>query len=328
MKAKIGCFFLFCLLTEVLLAQRILPEKSRQEKKAEKQANRPQKEKKQPDIEWRWDPRRLPATSKGVPDISAWHTGTAGILPSDAAELSLFNPSRIGFAKRTELLFRVAEEPFLPNIGLKHHWLGKKKLFFASEHTLYYTYPALKILQHTGFRDLIPDSLHIGQGFAMRNELILSWLMNPRVFGCPDSPSEKILSLRVGTEFYIGFGDAGVRPFDYVHSFYHTQILDNRLLYYGGLQFDSYFSQRFHYSVNGLFYSVDLRRDYAIEANLRLTCYVSRHIGISAACKGASIRVGASTKLVCLPLLDFTYLIHPGRSTIQHGLYKNRRMKR
>ena len=78
----------------------------------------------QKDTELRWDPRRLPSKSKGFPEISAWHTGTAGIVASDAAEISLFNPTRIGFSKRTEILFRIAEEPFLPNIGLKHRWWG------------------------------------------------------------------------------------------------------------------------------------------------------------------------------------------------------------
>lgn len=57
-------------------------------------------------------------------------------------------------------------------------------------------------------------------------------------------------------------------PFDYAHTLYHTQLLDGKVLYYGGLQFDSYWGHRFHYSLNGLFYSVDFTKAYAVEGNL------------------------------------------------------------
>ena len=83
------------------------------------------------DTELRWNPRKIPDKSKGFPEISSWHTGTAGILPSDAAEISLVNPSRIGFSRKTELLFRIAEEPILPNIGLKHLWWANKRFCFG-----------------------------------------------------------------------------------------------------------------------------------------------------------------------------------------------------
>lgn len=321
------CLFLISLLSiQGAYSQRKVQPKSREQKAAEKRAAKKEHSGDgRSDTELRWDPRQIPSKSKGIPEVSAWHTGTAGIIASDAAEISLFNPSRIGFSKKTEWLFRIAEEPFLPNVGLKHHWLGKKRFFLSSEHTLYYTYPGLKILQKTGFKDLVPDSVHIGQGIAMRHELMFSWLMNPSVWGCPDPPSEKILTLRAGTEFYIGFGDTEVRPFDYGHSFYHTQLLDGKVLYYGGLQFDSYFANRFHYSVNGLFYSIDFKKEYAAEANARLTYFVSRHLGISAACKVACMNITGQTKLAYVPLLDLTYLIRPGRATIRHGLYKRRR---
>lgn len=278
--------------------------------------------------ELKWDAHRLSVKSKGYPEISAWHPGTTGIIASDGAEISLLGQTRIGFTKKTELLFRVAEEPFVPNIGLKHFWIGNTHLSFGSEHALYYTYPGLRILQHTGFKGLVPDSVRIGQGVAMRHELLFSWLINPSVWGCPKPPSEKILTLRMGTEFYIGFGNSEVRPFDYAYSLYHTQILDGKVLYYGGLQFDSYFGKRMHYSVNGLYYNVDLKEGYAFETNLRLTCYVSRHWGVSLAGKMACIGIEEDKKFTCVPFLDLTYLVRPGRSTIQHGLFKNSHRKR
>lgn len=324
---KIALLFLLLSVAGELAAQRVLPVRSREEKKTQKQIEKRSKEQITGE-EQRWDPRSLPRKSKGVPEVSSWHTGTAGILAGDAAEISLFNQSRIGFSRSTELLFRIAEEPFLPNIGFKHRWWGKHKFFLSTEHTLYYTYPALKMLQATGFEELIPDSVRVNHGLAMRNELIFSWLMNPRVFGCPSLIPERILSVRAGVEFYVGFGDTEVKPFDYAHSLYHTQLLEHKLLYYGGLQFDSYFSNRFHYSVNGLYYNVDATKEFAVEANLRLTCYVSRRVGISAACKGAFMQIADKSKIACLPFLDFTYLVNPGRSAIKHGLYKNKRRRR
>ena len=126
----------------------------------------------------------------------------------------------------------------------------------------------------------------------------------------------------------VGFGNNEVMPFDYAHTLYHTQLLDGKVLYYGGLQFDSYWGHRFHYSLNGLFYSVDFTKAYAVEGNLRLTYYVSRHFGLSAVCKIPYIRINEKSGWTYVPLLDLTYLIHPGRTVIRHGLYKNKRRQR
>lgn len=308
-------------------AQRKLPSKTKEQKTLERQA-RKQQTANEPDTELRWNPRKIPNKSKGYPEISSWHTGTAGIMPSDAAEISLFNSSRIGFSRKTELLFRIAEEPVLPNIGLKHLWWSNKRFALASEHTLYYTYPGLKILQHTGFKSLVSDSVKIEHGVAMRHELLFSWLMNPKVWGCPNPPPERILTVKAGTEFYLGRKDAGVHSFDYAHLLYHSRLLDGQVLYYGGLQFDSYMGNRFHYSLNGLFYSLDFGKEYAVEANLRMTVYVSRRFGVSIAGKGAYMNVGDRVKFACVPLLDFTYLVNPGRSVIRHGLYKRGKHRR
>ena len=117
-------------------------------------------------------------------------------------------------------------------------------------------------------------------------------------------------------------------------------------MYYGGLQFDSYFSNRFHYSLTALLYSIDLSSDYALEGNVRLTYYISPRVGISAACKAAYIRIsewiGQTTqpdgtfvnsydkapRISILPFIDLTLLINPDRGQIRHGLFKNRRKQR
>ena len=322
------CLLLWGTISSGVYAQRVLPAKSKEQKRTEKQIEKKENSLRQKDTELRWDPRRLPSKSKGFPEISAWHTGTAGIVASDAAEISLFNPTRIGFSKRTEILLRIAEEPFLPNIGLKHRWWGNRRFAWATAHTLYYSYPGLKILQSTGFKELVPDSVQVAQGMAMRHEILFSWLLNPQVWGCPDPSAEKILTLHAGIEGYVGFGNNEVMPFDYAHTLYHTQLLDGKVLYYGGLQFDSYWGHRFHYSLNGLFYSVDFTKAYAVEGNLRLTYYVSRHFGLSAVCKIPYIRINEKSGWTYVPLLDLTYLIHPGRTVIRHGLYKNKRRQR
>lgn len=327
MKLHICILALLLALGADLCAQRRVPAKSKEQKAAERQAGKREKQKQVSDTEPRWDTRKLPGKSKGVPEISAWHTGTAGIIPSDAAEISLFNASRIGFSRKTELLFRIAEEPFLPNAGLKHQWWSNRRFALSTEHTLYYTWTGLKILQKTGFKDLVPDSVRINHSIAMRHEILFSWLMNPTVWGCPNPSAEKILTLRLGTELGIRFGDTEIRSFDYFHSLYHTQLLEGKVLYYGGLQFDSYFGSRFHYSLNALMYSVDLKKEYAAEANLRLTCYVSRRVGISASCKAAYMNIGDKTQFTCLPLLDLTYLVNPGRGTIRHGLQRKLKAK-
>lgn len=296
-----------------------------------------------PDDE-RWVKAAPPSRSKGQPVTSSWHTGTAGIIKNDGAEISLFNATRIGMTKSTELQFRIAEEWLMPNVGLKHNWMHGEKLFFSSEHSLYCPWPGLKMAQKSGYKDLIDDSVTIGFGVAMRHELILSWLMNPMVAGCPNPAPERILSFRLGTEFYLGGGDTP--PFDYFHSLYHTQVLDKKMLYYGGAQFDSYFSHRFHYSVNALFYSVDFSSQFAAEGNARLTCYFWRRFGISLACKAAYIRVSEPLgvekefdgtwmmqydndgRFSVLPFIDLTLLVHPDRGEIRHGLFKNRRRRR
>ena len=72
----------------------------------------------------KWLQRDNAIRSKGRPVVSAWHTGTAGIIKNDGAELSLFNTSRVGMTEKTELLFRIGEEWILPNVGIKHRWWG------------------------------------------------------------------------------------------------------------------------------------------------------------------------------------------------------------
>ena len=276
----------------------------------------------------------------GFPEVSAWHSGTAGIIRSNAAELNLTSPSRIGFSGETELQLRIGEEFVMPNIGLRHRWWHNERFHLTTEHSLHYTWPLLKIIQSTGLKDLIPDSVKIGQGIAMRNEVQFSWLLNPQVAGCPDPVPEMILTARVGTEFYMGDGKNEVAPFDWLHSLYHTQILDGKILWYGGIQFDSYFLHRFHYSLNALYYSIDLKKDYALEGNARLTYFVSSRIGVSASCRASCMRIAEAlpgengisyarnTKLRFLPLLDLTYLINPGRGTIEHGLSGKKRKNR
>lgn len=295
-----------------------------------------------------WLQRNIPSRSKGTPVTSSWHTGTAGIIKSDGAELSLFNPSRVGMTKNTELLFRIGEEWILPNVGFKHRWWGNDRFILSTEHSLYYTWPLFKILQSTGIKDLIPDSVRINQGIAMRNELLFSWLMNPQVAGCPDPMPERILTFRAGVEFYAGAGKNEIVPFDWFHSLYHTQILNKKLLYYGGFQFDSYFSNRFHYSANALYYSVDFSKSYAVEGNVRFTYYVSKRVGLSACCKLAYMDItqhlripgnlegtiiptdirDKKSQFTFLPFLDVTLLIHPDRGEIRHGLFKNRKKMR
>lgn len=294
----------------------------------------------------KWLQRDNAIRSKGRPVVSAWHTGTAGIIKNDGAELSLFNTSRVGMTEKTELLFRIGEEWILPNVGIKHRWWGNDRFRLSSEHHLYYTWPLLKILQKTQIKDLIPDTVPLNHGIAMRNELLFSWLMNPQNSGCPDPAAEKILTLRAGVEFYAGQSNKQIQPFDWFHTLYHTRIFQNEVLYYGGLQFDSYFSRAFHYSVNALYYSIGFTEDFAAESNVRLTYYVSRRIGISASCKAAYMKISESqsTEMVdvntltanytrknqfsILPLLDITYLIRPDRGEIQHGLFRNRKKMR
>ncbi len=123
------------------------------------------------------------SSRQGSPELSAWHSGTAGIIRSNAAELNLTSPSKIGFSKNTELLLRIGEELFLPNIGIRRRWWHNDRLHLTTEHSLHYTWPLLKLLQSTGFKELVPDTATLGQGIAMRNEVQFSWLMNPQIPG-------------------------------------------------------------------------------------------------------------------------------------------------
>lgn len=276
----------------------------------------------------KWLQRDNVRRSKGRPVVSAWHSGTAGIIKSDGAELTLFDVSRIGMTEKSELLFRIGEEWILPNAGIKHRWRGNDRFIFSSGHHLYYPWPFLRILQKTKIKDLVPDTVPIKQGIAMRHELLFSWLINPQVSGCPDPAAEKILTFRAGVEFYVGQDNRKIQPFSWFHTLYHTRIFQNECLYYGGVRFDSYFSRAFHYSADALYYNVGFSRDFAAESNLRLTCYVSRRIGISASCKAAYMKIAApvrKNRFSVLPLLDVTYLIHPDRGEIQHGLFRNRK---
>lgn len=311
-----------------LVAQSKLPRKTKEQKRAEKRLSEQETAQERMEKTLMWNPRQAKYRKHGLTEVSPWHNGTAGILASRQGEISLLAPTRIGFSRKTEWLFRIVEMPFLPNVGLKHQWWKNRRLALATEHTLYYTYPLFKMLQTSGFKALVPDTVSVPQQGAMRCDLLFSWLINPRIEGCPVIMPEMILTWRGGAEFNLWNPQSQIRPFDYFHTLYHTQLLDNKVLYYTGLQFDSYFSYRFRYSLNGLYYTANFTKAGAIEANARLTYRLSPHLGISAAAKGAYIRIQGSDKFTCLPLLDLTYYVRPGRGVVKTDLFKRKRRYR
>ena len=127
-KAWICFVFLFLAGMWQAEAQRKLPVKSRGQKEMDKQTKKNERAARQSATELRWDPRELPNKSKGYPELSAWHTGTTGIIASDAAEISLFSPTRVGFSKRTELLFRIA---FFTQCGTETPLVVRETVFFS-----------------------------------------------------------------------------------------------------------------------------------------------------------------------------------------------------
>lgn len=68
----VKCWFLFILLSFSLpiVAQRVVPKKSKEEKGAAEQIRKRGKDQ-ETTVEERWDPRTLSGKSKGVPEISA-----------------------------------------------------------------------------------------------------------------------------------------------------------------------------------------------------------------------------------------------------------------
>ena len=76
MKAGICLVLVLCIGIGEVDAQRKLPSKTKEQKALERQAKK-QRVEKVPDTELRWNPRKIPDKSKGFPEISSWHTGTA-----------------------------------------------------------------------------------------------------------------------------------------------------------------------------------------------------------------------------------------------------------
>ena len=66
------CLLLWGTISSGVYAQRVLPAKSKEQKRTEKQIEKKENSLRQKDTELRWDPRRLPSKSKGFPEISAW----------------------------------------------------------------------------------------------------------------------------------------------------------------------------------------------------------------------------------------------------------------
>ena len=64
------CLLLWGTISSGVYAQRVLPAKSKEQKRTEKQIEKKENSLRQKDTELRWDPRRLPSKSKGFPEIS------------------------------------------------------------------------------------------------------------------------------------------------------------------------------------------------------------------------------------------------------------------
>lgn len=193
-----------------------------------------------------------------------WTTGNARVVPQSYIELSLTELSKYGLPYNMELMAQVPAIAAVPNLGIKKQWLRKSgDWYFASRHHAYYPGIAFRLLQLTGYRSVLDDTIQMPFILSFTNELMFSkWLI--QASSC--EAQNYLLTLRAGLKnAMVGSADT-VPLFEYPFIFHETQVFQQKNVWYVGIDLDGSLSESMNFCVDIDFYSVNwLVEDFAIQ---------------------------------------------------------------
>lgn len=252
---------------------------------------------------------------------NTWTERGAKVVPLGEVHLSAIAFSRYGNYPKTELNSQLLLFPFCPNFGFKHEWWGKNTIV-ATQHRAFYPTLGLNWLKSSGFKDQIPKSAKIPQLLTIRNELIVSRILNPHRNDCYVKTPYWILTGRLGMDFTLSEGGGNFPRLDYYFLYHRTASYhNNRKLYFLGAELDGYIYRNFNFSLNADYFSINFNGEWAIESQGKVHWHRNSKFSLSAGYKMYYLKADAGKQFLLTPTIDFVWKLNH-RTRLQRGLFK------
>lgn len=252
---------------------------------------------------------------------SSWTERGAKVVPLGEVHLSAIAVSRYGNYPKTQINSQLLLFPFAPNIGFKHEWFGDNTIF-STQHTLSYPTVGLKWARKSGFQDQLPETSIIPHIFTIRNELIVSHILNPQPADCFVRLPDLILTGRIGFDFSITSGDSQMPLLDYYFLYNRTASYhNNQKLYFIGGEVAGNAYKNFNFSLNADYYSMDFNGDWAAESQGKIHWHKNSKFSVSGGYKLYYGNSDYGNQFLAIPVLDLVFKLRHN-SRLQKGLFK------
>ncbi len=192
-----------------------------------------------------------------------WTVGTGKTIPEKKLEVSLFRPARYGLTKTLEISAQPWAFFVLPNGQVKKNWYDRK-ISIASVHGLNYPTMFLNMVRKRDNEDYIPEEVKVPQLFVIKNEVIASKMLQEGGGTC-ERPENYLLSLKLGVQFALNFGESTLTHIYKPIIYHRTEVYHKKVLWYVGADLDAHLNGFINYSVDVDFLSVGFIDDWAIE---------------------------------------------------------------
>ncbi|MFA8433953.1 MAG: hypothetical protein ACEPOZ_05505 [Marinifilaceae bacterium] len=256
---------------------------------------------------------------------STWTHRTAKVVPLREIHLSAVAPSRYGNFPKTEINTQLLLFPLVPNIGLKHQWIGETTIL-STQHSFNYPTMGLRWAKKSGFGDILPESSVVPHIFAFRNEVIVSHVLNPQAPDCFNRVPDLILTGRMGFDFALKTGDEMLPLIDTRFLYHRTSIYHDRKLYFMGLELDGNTWRNINFSINADYYNIDFNGEYAFESEGRFIYHHNSRLNFSLGYKLSYLNCDYGTQLFVMPMIDLVYKLHH-HVKLQNGLFGRKRRR-
>ncbi len=245
--------------------------------------------------------------------LQIWTVGTARTIAPNKLEVSAFRPARYGLSRTLELSAQPFAFLFLPNLQIKKNWFNGF-VSLSSVHGVNYPTMLLNFTRKRDRSDIIPIDSIVPQLITVKNEIIISKMLKKSNI-CESE--NYLLSLKIGTQFALKFGESTLPFIEKPIIFQRTAIYNDKLLWYVGADLDGHLNNFINFSVDIDFLSVGAGIDYyAIEHKGILLMGLTNSLTIMAGYKFSYGSYPSNNKFFIWPLIDisWTYNFKPPKS--------------
>jgi len=136
-------------------------------------------------------------------DLNSISSKTAILNDAKHLEIGLFQPIRYSITRNWEIATHPIAFFMSPNLQLKKAYKSSSELSFASQHTIYYPTPLLKMISREGTGGIIAEEFKddFPQMFSLYNGILISKQVNDK----------HLVTLKTGVKFAINSGDLDSR---------------------------------------------------------------------------------------------------------------------